>query len=112
MEECLKSVGIAVSAGYDCDNQAATVGGLLGVMQGAAAIPRALTHDCVPGEKPWEKPFNDTYINYSRDELPIHNRITDLAQRITAIAETAILREGGRKEVVDGRTIYYLPAPR
>ena len=105
----LKSVGIAVSAGYDCDNQAATVSGLLGVMHGAGVIPRSLTRDCVPGEKPWEKPFNDTYINYSRDDLPIHNRISDLVARIVAIAETAILREGGRKVEVEGKTVFFLP---
>lgn len=108
----LRSVGIAVSAGYDCDNQGATVGGLLGVMHGAAAIPRKLTRDCIPEEKPWEKPFNDTYINYSRDDLPIHNRISDLVARIVAIAETAILREGGRKAEVNGKTVYYWPPSR
>ena len=108
----LRSVGIAVSAGYDCDNQGATVGGLLGVMHGAAAIPRKLTRDCIPEEKPWEKPFNDTYINYSRDDLPIYNRISDLVARIVAIAETAIVREGGRKAEVNGKTVYYWPPSR
>lgn len=37
----MKSVGIAVSAGYDCDNQAATVGGLLGVTPRRAHPPGA-----------------------------------------------------------------------
>jgi hypothetical protein len=64
----------------DCDNQAATVGGLLGVMHGSGVIPQALTHDCLPRGR-WEKPFNDTYINYSRDQLPIHNRISDRIHR-------------------------------
>jgi ADP-ribosylglycohydrolase len=104
----MRSVGIAVSAGYDCDNQAATVGGLLGVMHGAGVIPKALTHDCLPRGR-WEKPFNDTYINYTRDDLPIHNRISDIVDRIAAIAETAILREGGRKTESNGQTTYRLP---
>jgi ADP-ribosylglycohydrolase len=104
----MRSVGIAVSAGYDCDNQAATVGGLLGVMHGAGVIPKALTHDCLPRGR-WEKPFNDTYINYTRDDLPIHNRISDIVERIAAIAETAILREGGRKTETNGQTTYHLP---
>ena len=39
----MKTVGIAVSAGYDCDNQAATVGGLMGVIHGSKAIPDELT---------------------------------------------------------------------
>lgn len=108
----MKSVGIAVSAGYDCDNQSATVGGLIGVIHGAGCIPRALTHECVPEEKPWDKPFNDTYINTSRDELPVFTRISDLITRTVAIAETAILRESGRKAEIDGRVVYQLPAAK
>jgi ADP-ribosylglycohydrolase len=104
----MRSVGIAVSAGYDCDNQAATVGGLLGVMHGAGVIPKAMTHDCLPRGR-WEKPFNDTYINYSRDDLPIHNRISDIVERIAAIAEKAIMNEGGRKTEVNGQALYHLP---
>ncbi|MBX3744284.1 MAG: ADP-ribosylglycohydrolase family protein [Verrucomicrobiae bacterium] len=106
----MKTVGIAVSAGYDCDNQAATCGGLMGVMLGARAIPDALTREAAPGLR-WEKPFNDTYINYSRDGLPIHNRISDLVERIARIAESAILQEGGRKVERNGRIVYHLPTP-
>jgi ADP-ribosylglycohydrolase len=104
----MKTVGIAVSAGYDCDNQAATCGGLMGVMLGTQAIPRALTHDCLP-RGGWTRPFNDTYINYSRDGLPIYNRISDIVERIADIAEQAILREGGRKAEQDGRILYVIP---
>jgi hypothetical protein len=104
----MKTVGIAVSAGYDCDNQAATCGGLMGVLLGAKAIPTALTRECAPGTR-WEQPFNDTYINYSRDGLPIHNRISDLVERIAKVAEQAILSEGGRKEQRDGKIIYVIP---
>lgn len=108
----MKTVGIAVSAGYDCDNQSATCGGLLGVMLGAKAIPTALTQDCLPpGHRPWTKPFNDTYINYSRDGLPIHNRISDIVERIANIAEAAILREGGKK-IGEGAQIIYVISAR
>lgn len=100
-----KTVGIAVSAGYDCDNQAATVGGLMGVMHGAGGIPKALTHEGSPRGR-WNKPFNDTYINFSRDGLPIHNRISDIIERIVTIAEKAILREGGNKIEEDSGVIY------
>jgi hypothetical protein len=106
-----KTVGIAVSAGYDCDNQAATCGGLMGVVLGAGAIPTALTQDCLPRGR-WDKPFNDTYINFSRDGLPIHNRISDIVERIANIAETAILREGGRKLEKEGEIIYVIPADK
>ena len=100
-----KTVGIAVSAGYDCDNQAATVGGLIGVMQGVNAIPKKFTHDG-PANGSWDKPFNDTYINFSRDRLPIRNSISDIVERIANIAEDAILREGGKKTEKDGEIVY------
>jgi hypothetical protein len=73
---------------------------------------RSEAHDVLPEGKGWNKPFNDAYINYSRDGLPIHTRISDIAQRIAAIAEQAILREGGRKGETDGQTVYYIPESR
>ncbi len=104
----MQTVGIAVSAGYDCDNQAATCGGLIGVMHGPGVIPESLTHDCLPRGR-WNQPFNDTYINYSRDGLPIHNRISDIVERIADVAEQAILREGGRRVERDGEIVYIIP---
>jgi hypothetical protein len=101
-----KTVGIAVSAGYDCDNQASTCGGFIGVLAGSACIPDELTKRCRFGDRRWEKPFNDRYINFSRDGLPIDNRISDLVKRTAAIAETAILDAGGDKTEENGKVIY------
>lgn len=103
-----ETVGIGVSAGYDCDNQSATAGGLIGVMHGAGVIPESLTHDCLPRGR-WDKPFNDAYINFSRDGLPIYNKISDIVERIAAIAETAILAEGGERFEEDGAVMYRIP---
>lgn len=100
----LKTTGIAVSAGLDCDNQAATSAGLMGVINGASAIPVSLTLG-LKG-KIWKKPFNDTYINFSRDGLPAYNKISDIVNRIMVIAENAILANGGKKFTQDNR-IYY-----
>jgi ADP-ribosylglycohydrolase len=101
-----ETVGIAVSAGYDCDNQASTCGGLMGVLNGADCIPDALTKECLFGNRKWNKPFNDRYINFSRDGLPIDNRISDLVQRTAAIAEEAILAGSGKKIDEDGKVVY------
>ena len=38
----LRTVSIAIAAGFDCDNQAATLAGLLAVMYGAGSIPKDL----------------------------------------------------------------------
>lgn len=101
----VRTVGLGVSAGYDCDNQAATLGGLLGVMHGMSAIPEHLTHGDLAGMR-WSEPFNNLYVNYSRDGLPNAVRITDLAERMAAIAEQAILQNGGSKETIDGEVVY------
>jgi ADP-ribosylglycohydrolase len=82
--EIKTSLGIAVSAGYDCDNQAATVGALLGVLHGAAKLPRELTCG-LPTGKPWEVPFNNRYLNYTRDGLPNVFTLDDIIDRTMAL---------------------------
>lgn len=103
----LKTTGIAVSAGYDCDNQAATCAGLIGVLKGAKAIPDFLTLE-LPSRGKWEKPFNDHYINYTRDNLPNSVKISDIISRIKVVAEEAIWEAGGRKITKNGQTIYII----
>jgi ADP-ribosylglycohydrolase len=87
----MKTAGIAVSAGYDCDNQAATCGGLIGVLQGSECIPKELTEE-----------FNNQYVCFTRDDLPIATPISEIVERIAAIAKTAIMNNGGRIEIDQG----------
>ena len=63
-----RTVGLAIAAGFDCDNQAATLAGLLGVMHGASAIPRDLTHRIAGND--WKEAFNNKYVNERRQPLP------------------------------------------
>ncbi|WP_425236007.1 ADP-ribosylglycohydrolase family protein [Ulvibacterium sp.] len=105
----IKTTGIAVSAGYDCDNQGATCAGLIGVLNGAGCIPRELTYEMGYNEK-WDAPFNNQYINYSRDGLPNLTYISDIVDRILAISEKAILENGGKKTEEDGTTVYHIKA--
>lgn len=100
-----KTVGIAVTAGYDCDNQAATVGGLLGVINGVNSIPDMFTKELPIGEK-WEVPFNNTYIKYSRDNLPNYNKISDIVDRLAVLAEKAIIKNGGKIRKENGQIVY------
>lgn len=100
-----RTAGIAVSAGYDCDNQAATCAGLIGVLHGGDAIPARFTKE-LPLHGKWDTPFNNRYLNYTRDGLPIDNRISDIVDRILRISEQAILDAGGRKIVEDGQEVY------
>lgn len=101
----LKTVGIAVSAGYDCDNQAATCGGLIGIINGTEGIPSELLLE-LPSRGKWEVPFNNTYINYSRDNLPNYNRISDIVDRILIITEQAIIENGGKQYEKGGKIFY------
>lgn len=101
----VKTTGIAVTAGYDCDNQGATCAGFIGVLHGAESIPRKFTYEMGYNET-WNAPFNNQYINYSRDGLPNLTYISDLVDRILAISEKAIMANGGTKEIRDGATVY------
>jgi hypothetical protein len=102
----VKTTGIAVSAGMDCDNQAATCAGLIGVIHGGSAIPSGLTLG-LSGKPLWKVPFNDTYINFTRDDLPPFTKISDIVNRILAIAEIAISENGGEK-ITEGNKVYYM----
>jgi len=84
----MQTVGIAVSAGYDCDNQAATCAGLIGVIQGTTCLPADLVDE-----------FNDQYICFTRDEVQIATPISEITNRITDISKTAIRNNGGRVEI-------------
>jgi hypothetical protein len=87
----MKTVGIAVSAGYDCDNQAATCAGLIGVIHGTACLSSEMV----------EK-FNNQYVCFTRDDVPIATPLSKIEERIAAIAKRAILDNGGRIELRTG----------
>jgi hypothetical protein len=77
----------------------------MGVLNGSESIPKRFTHKLPMGKK-WDQPFNNQYINYSRDGLPVMTPITDIIDRICAITEKAILQNGGEKLIRDGRSYY------
>ncbi len=106
----VKTTGIAVSAGYDCDNQAATMAGLIGVMKGASVIPKTFTHEL--GPRPWKTPFNNSYINFARDDISVHTPISEIIARIIRVSEQAIFEAGGRKVDSNGQVQYLIPKGR
>jgi hypothetical protein len=101
----MQTVSIAVSAGYDCDNQAATCAGLLGIINGVGAIPENLLLD-LPSRNKWSEPFNNTYINYARDGLPNCTAISEIIDRIIAVSEQAIVENGGEILGSDHSKVY------
>ena len=106
----MKTVGIAASAGYDCDNQAATCGALIGIRNGLSGLgDKAIDITLnIPSRQEWDEPFNNLYCNYTRDDLPIVTPISEIVERIAKIAKTAILENGGRMEIRDGKPVYII----
>lgn len=84
------TLDLACAMGFDADNQAATLAGLLGVINGMDGLPENLYLPV----KGWTKPFNDKYINITRHDLPD----TSISAIIDMTLETAInlvLLKGG-----------------
>ena len=102
-----QTVQIAVLAGWDCDCNPATAGGLLGILHGFSGLPADLTDPNACGE---------VYENVSRPglpdptaALPQSTTITDVALAMRALAEENILRSGGSVIGDGSASIYSIP---
>jgi hypothetical protein len=85
-----RTLDLSCAMGFDADNQAATVAGLMGVIKGMKGLPENLY---LPIEG-WEKPFNDNYINITRYDLP-DAKITDIIDKTLKETIDLILLKGG-----------------
>ena len=79
-----KTILLACMIGYDADCNAATTGGLLGVIHGASGLPQ-----------PWLEPLGDTYVNRTREGLPHEEKLAAIAARIAALGRQVIEANGG-----------------
>ncbi|HXE80654.1 MAG TPA: ADP-ribosylglycohydrolase family protein [Vicinamibacterales bacterium] len=100
-----RTLDLACAMGFDADNQAATVSGLLGVVLGTERLPKDLLFP-LP-ELGWTGPFNDFYRNVTRHDMPDAS-LVDMAARMAAQGEKIILAHGGRKEKRNGRDVYVI----
>lgn len=100
-----KTLDLACAIGFDADNQAATMCGLLGVVLGTKGLPPELLHPLPESE--WELPFNDLYKNVSRYDMPDAS-LKDMAARMAAQGEEIILNHGGRKVIENGKAFYLI----
>ncbi len=104
-----ETVQIAVLAGWDCDCNPATAGGLLGIVCGFDALPPDLTDPATCG---------DLYMNVSRPglpdpagELPQYDTIMYTALRMLFLANSNILRSGGHFSTAGRTRVYHVPEP-
>ena len=99
-----KTLDLACAVGFDADNQAATLAGLIGIMHGREGLPEKLLFPF--DDLDWKLPLNDSYKNVTRFDMP-DAQLTDMAQRMAALGEEIILRDGGQK-ITEGGEEYYL----
>jgi hypothetical protein len=86
-----KTLDLCCAMGFDADNQAATVAGLMGVIKGMKGLPKDLY---LPVEG-WTKPFNDRYINITRYDLP-DAAISDIIGKTLERTVDLIILKGGK----------------
>jgi len=98
------TVQIAVLAGWDCDCNGATSGGLLGMIYGYKGLPPDLVGQC-----------GDTYRNTRRPDLPRpgplpqDDSIIAIGRRWQGLAEDVIVGNGGYITGSGGDRMYHLP---
>lgn len=79
-----KTLELCCALGMDCDNQAATMCGLLGVANGIESIPNDLLFPLK--EMSWTKPFNNSYKMITREGLS-DDALTNIGKRISVQGE-------------------------
>lgn len=100
-----KTLYYACMMGFDADNQAATMCGLLGVINGTKILPESLLYPFP--ELNWKEPFNDLYKNVSRDDMPDAS-IKDMAERTVLQAGKITIANGGQKITENGEEFFII----
>lgn len=95
-----RTLDLSCAMGFDADNQAATVGGLMGVIYGMKGLPENLY---LPIEG-WKLPFNDKYINITRFELP-DAKISQIIDSTLKMAINLVKQYGGSVSGRKGKEI-------
>ena len=102
-----ETVQIGVLAGWDCDCNPATAGGLIGIIDGYSGLPADLTDPCTCG---------NVYKNVYRPDLPDaglgkpqYEAITSIASRLVNIAEQNILGNKGSITGSGATKTYHIP---
>jgi hypothetical protein len=85
-----RTLDLSCAMGFDADNQAATVAGLMGVITGMKGLPA----DLYLPVKGWTLPFNDKYINITRHDLP-DTKISEIVDHTLQASIDLILLNGG-----------------
>jgi hypothetical protein len=101
------TVQIGVLAGWDCDCNPATAGGLIGVIEGFSKLPLDLTDPNICGDI--YKNVHRPYLPDPNQPLPQYDTITNIAGRLTDLAEQSILSNGGYVTGSGSARTYHIP---
>ena len=101
------TVQIGVLAGWDCDCNPATAGGLIGIIEGFSNLPADLTDPDICGDI--YKNIHRPYLPDPNEPLPQYDTITSIAGRLTNLAERSILSNGGYITGSGSTRTYYIP---
>ena len=86
-----RTLDLACAMGFDADNQAATLAGLMGVINGMKGLPENLY---LPIEG-WKEPFNNNYVNITRYDLP-DDKISDIVENTLKATIDLVVSKGGK----------------
>ena len=107
-----RTMDLGCAMGFDADNQTATVGGILGIINGGHSIPKQLS---MPFDH-WTKPFNDRYINITRYDMPdasiedMIDRTVDMAVKLVCEKGGRVVERGGKKYlVINTKAVFKAP---
>ncbi len=101
------TVQIGVLAGWDCDCNPATAGGLIGIIEGFSKLPPELTDPNICGDI--YKNVHRPYLPDPNQTLPQYDTITNIAARLTDLAEQSILSNGGYITGNGSTKTYHIP---
>jgi hypothetical protein len=93
-----RTLDLSCAMGFDADNQAATIAGLMGIILGFNQLPANLY---LPIEG-WEKPFNDNYINVTRYDLP-NAKISAIIDNTVEETIELVVKNGGKLSTKNGK---------
>ena len=90
----------AFNFGWDADNNAATAGAIIGVIQGRKWMD----------SQGWN--IKDIYRNITREGMPEDETIKRFGSRLLDLARKIVIENGGREIMRDGIKIYLIPSEK
>ncbi len=93
-QDFVETLRLAFNFGWDCDNNAATAGTIVGVIKGRRWM----------NAQGWD--IADVYRNTTRDDMPLDETLTGLENTLIECARVVVAEHGGEVVTDGGRRVY------